>query len=114
MPRITVASGPSNAAAAPGEVGYMALEAERGPELTNLPPAGFVEPAAAAPEAAAAARGAGPEDLPPADGPAPDYTSMTVAQLRDAAKTQGLPLGGSKADLLARLTATTVPAQGGG
>lgn len=111
MPRITVASGPSNAGARPGETGYIAVEAEHGPELTDLPPAGFVEPVVAAPEAAAAAAGAGPEELPPADGPAPDHASMTVAQLREAAKAAGLPVGGSKADLAARLSGH---AEGGG
>lgn len=44
-------------------------------------------------------------DEPPApQGGAPGYGSMTQAALRDEAKARGLPVGGSKADLAARLT----------
>lgn len=60
-----------------------ALEGEHGPELTDLPGGGYVEPAAA-----------------PASG---DYASMTQAALREEAKGRGLPSGGSKADLAGRL-----------
>lgn len=60
-----------------------ALEGEHGPELTDLPDGGYVEPAAA-----------------PASG---DYASMTQAALREEAKGRGLPSGGSKADLAGRL-----------
>lgn len=100
MPTITVTGGPSNAGARPGEVGYIGLEAEHGPELTELPPGRFVEPAGAP---AAADEDSGSADLPPSAGPASDHASMTVAQLREAAKTRGLPVGGSKADLVARV-----------
>ncbi len=72
VPRITVAEGPSNPAALPGETGY-------------VDPGHAAEPA---------------DENTPA---AVDYTSMSQAALRDEAKTRGLPAGGSKADLAARL-----------
>ena len=34
----------------------------------------------------------------------PDYESMTVAQLKELLKKEGLPVSGKKADLIARLT----------
>lgn len=89
MPRITVAEGPSNPDAAPGEVGYTGpdvdeapaakVHGEHGPELVAMSPDAAVVAAA-------------------------DYASMTQAALRDEAKTRGLPVGGSKADLATRLT----------
>jgi hypothetical protein len=141
VPRITVAAGPTNAGALPGEVGYVppggpqapgvALVAEHGPELTDLPSGGHVEPVAAhedvaapapeAPAVSAVTEGAEPDDGARVEGSAPDYNAMTVAQLRDEAKAKELPVGGSKAELVARLTAhgqtTTdapVGAEGGG
>lgn len=85
VPRITVAGGPSNPAAQPGEVGHVTAEpaaaelrGEHGPELVGLPDGTAVIPAA-------------------------DYASMSQAALRGEAKTRGLPVGGSKADLAARL-----------
>lgn len=75
VPRITVAGGPSNADAVPGEVGYA------GPEPVELPDDG---PVAAA----------------PAD---TGWQSMTLAQLREAAKARGLSGSGAKADVVARL-----------
>lgn len=87
VPRITVAGGPSNPDALPGETEYtgpgpeaaptVEYRGEHGPELVDMPPG---QPVAAA-----------------------DYVSMTQAALRDEAKTRGLPVGGSKADLAARL-----------
>ena len=34
----------------------------------------------------------------------PDFESMTVAQLKELLKKEGLPVSGKKADLIARLT----------
>jgi hypothetical protein len=77
VPRITVAGGPSNAAAEPGEVGYV-------PEETAVEetPAPAVEPE---PE---------PESL---------YEEQSVADLKALCRERGLPAGGSKADLVQRL-----------
>ncbi len=87
VPRITVAGGASNPDALPGEAGYVEqaaaeqnaveIRGEHGPELTDMPPGQTVTTT--------------------------DYASMTQAALRDEAKTRGLPVGGSKADLAARL-----------
>lgn len=92
MARITVAAGPSNAAARPGEAGYIAPEpteqaAVRQDDAAQAP-AAVTEPGTAATTVSA-----------------PDYPSMTVAQLRDAAKAHGLPTTGSKTELLERLSA---------
>lgn len=43
---------------------------------------------------------------------APDYGSMTQAALRDEAKARGLPVGGAKADLAARLADHDAAADG--
>jgi hypothetical protein len=106
VPRITVAGGPSNAAAVPGEVGHVPpaedappgqWKGERGPELIELPAGAAVFPAGWTQVEAV-----------------PDYGSMTQAALRDEAKTRGLPVGGSKADLAARLAehdAAQLPAE---
>lgn len=97
MPRITVAAGPTNAAALPGEVGYMEPAKATG---------GHTDVAAPAPEAPAvpaATEGADPPTPGPVPGSAPDYSSMTQAALREEARGRGLPVGGSKADLAGRL-----------
>lgn len=103
MPRITVAGGPSNPHAQPGEAGYIEpadpgaweWRGEHGPELVELP-----APADVLPEGWTADPGPAAGRL--AD--APDYGLMTQAALRDEAKTRGLPSGGSKAELAARLS----------
>lgn len=113
MPRITVADGPSNAGALPGEVGYIEPDAEGllgagyGGPVGGLPFAADDVAASAleAPAVSVATQGAGPDDIPPTDGPPPDYASMTVLQLRDAARVARLPVGGSKAQLVERLEA---------
>lgn len=74
MPRITVAGGPSNAGAQPGEVGYIEHKA-----------AEVVAEARAEVHAVA------------------DWASKPLAHLRGAAKDRGLPTAGNKADLAARL-----------
>lgn len=90
MPRITVAGGPTNAGAAEGEVGYVEIRGEHGPELVDLPEGSYM---------------VGDEGF---EG-APDltvlrpYASMKLAELREVAKEQGKPTSGSKADLVARL-----------
>lgn len=78
MPRITVGAGPSNAAAAEGEVGFI-KHAEH--------------------EAAEVAAGV-EADVREAAG----WADKPLAHLREAAKDRGLPASGSKADLAARLT----------
>lgn len=75
MPRITVADGPSNAAARPGEVGYIEHEV-----------------VVVAEEVAAEVHVAA------------DWASKPLAHLREAAKNRGLTASGSKSDLAARLT----------
>lgn len=106
VPRITVANGPTNPDAKPGEVGYIPP-----PQETPASPAGDVAAAPEDPAVPAAATGAGPQAAtPPPDGPAPDYDALTVAQLREAAKERRLPVGGTKAELVERLTAATEPA----
>lgn len=99
MPKATVNSGVSNAGATPDEPGYIESP-------VDAQPAAVAEDVAAsaleAPAVPAAAEGAEPEEIPPA-GSAPDYGSMTQAALRDEAKSRGLPVGGTKADLAARL-----------
>lgn len=86
MPRITVASGPSNAGAAPGEVGYIAPAEPEAPEVA----------AEAVPEVL--------DEPGPEPDPAPaDWASKTVGQLRKAAGERGLDTAGPKADLAARL-----------
>lgn len=88
MAKITVAGGASNAHALPGETGYIE-PADTAPEAA---PEGFLSPDVAAllPEGWNA-------------DPGPDYGTMTQAALRDEAKARGLPTGGTKADLAARL-----------
>ncbi len=102
MPKVTI-GGASNAweeapqvvapstqdAAAPSPV---EVRGEPGPELADPPYAGVVTPLP---------QGWAPD--PGAPAPAPDYGSMTQAALRDEAKSRGLPVSGSKADLGARL-----------
>lgn len=101
MPRITVAGGASNPHALPGEVGYIepavTAPADAASEAVVE---GFLSPDAAAllPE------GWNADPVPPAVPQTPDYGSMTQAALREEAKARGLPVGGSKADLAARLT----------
>jgi hypothetical protein len=104
MPRITVAGGPTNAAARPGEVGYI------GPDAAATEDA--AAPAPEAPAVPAAAQGTGP-GTSPTPGPVPDYASMTLTQLREQAKERGLTVGGSKADLTARLAGQDPVAPGG-
>lgn len=107
MPRITVEGGPSNAAALPGEVGHMP-PAEDGAVAA---PEGWTEvaPADVPHEARAPIV---EEPVTPQD--APDYVSLTQAELRAEAKSRELPAGGSKADLAARLAehdAAQLPAE---
>jgi hypothetical protein len=78
MPRITVAGGPSNAAAKPGEVGYIEHEA-----------AEVAEEVVAEVHVVA------------------DWASKPLAHLREAAKDRGLTASGSKTDLAARLVEHT-------
>lgn len=93
MPRITVAGGPTNPAAGPGETGYIEPEAvsaqremrgEDGPEI-ELPEGKLV---------------ALPDGLVPV---LRDYSSMTLVELRKHAGARGLPTSGSKSALLERL-----------
>jgi len=59
---------------------------------------------APAPEAEAEAPAAAEvEEAPAAQDDAPDYASMTVAELKELLKTAGKPVSGKKADLIARL-----------
>lgn len=90
MPHITVAGGPSNAAAAPGEVGYV------GPDPTETPTGqAVIEPS---PEPETAPDG----EAEPAD---TSWAAMPLAQLREHAKSRGLSTSGPKADLAARIAA---------
>lgn len=89
MPKITVAAGPSNAGAVEGEVGYIKSEptegdvaeirGEPGPEAVDLPDGATVAPART------------------------DWSSLSVAKLREHAKDRNLSTTGSKADLAARI-----------
>ena len=45
-----------------------------------------------------------PKDEDTSEDAQPDYGSMTVAQLKELLKKEGLPVSGKKADLIARLT----------
>jgi hypothetical protein len=95
VPRITVAGGPSNAAAQPGEPGYVQ------PEGADAP----LEPVDAAQEPAE------PDVSEPADGPADGGDAATdvphedkpVADLKAELRDRGLPVSGSKEQLVARL-----------
>jgi len=78
MPKITVAAGPSNADAKPGEVGYIEHVEHKAAEVAS-------EVAAEVHDVA-------------------DWASKPLAHLREAAKDRGLSTSGSKADLAARLT----------
>lgn len=78
MPKITVAAGPSNADAKPGEVGYVERVGHKAAEVA-------AEVVAEVHDVA-------------------NWASKPLAHLRDAAKERGLPATGSKADLAARLT----------
>lgn len=99
MPRITVGGGPSNPDALPGEVGYMPPPGDDAAVASGATaPGGWTQV-----EPAREARPAVAEDAEPPQPDAPVYTSMTQAALRDEAKSRGLPVGGSKADLAARL-----------
>lgn len=126
VPRITVAGGPSNAAALPGEVGHVApaedappvqWKGEHGPELIELPAPAQVLPegwtADPGPDAhASRAPIVADPVLPGAD--APDYGSLPKAALVDEAKSRELPVSGSKAELAARLAehdAAQLPAE---
>lgn len=92
MARITVAGGPSDVRALPGEVGYIGPPRDAEPEPVEAAAPGGVLP-----------EGWTSDPGPAADSAVPDYGSMTQAALRDEAKSRGLPVGGSKADLAARL-----------
>lgn len=105
MPRITVAGGPSNADARPGEVGYIGPQ-----DVTQEDVAAHAPEAPAVP---AAAGDAGPLEGDASSGPAPDYATLTVPQLREAAKERALPTGGTKPELVERLTAATQAPEGG-
>ena len=78
MPKITVAAGPSNADAKPGEVGYIERAERKAAEVVA--------------EAKAEVH------------VAEVWAEKPIAHLREAAKDRGLPATGSKADLAARLT----------
>lgn len=82
MPRITVASGPSNAGAVPGEVGYIERAEHKAAEV------------------AAEVRAEAKAEVHTVV----DWTSKSLAHLRVAAKDRGLSAAGPKADLAARLT----------
>lgn len=103
MARITVAGGPSDARAQPGEAGYIGPGPSALPTARDeLPGAGAAEPMQAPRAAseggyAAAAGSAGPTP------PQPDYASMSAGALRALAKERALPATGSKAELAARL-----------
>lgn len=101
MPRITVAGGPSNPGAEPGEVGYVGPEPEEAAEGMHMIGEGDGHHGAS-----------GLTVLREAPEPAPDYASMTQAALREEAKNRGLPVGGSKADLAARLADHDAEQQG--
>jgi hypothetical protein len=113
VPRITVSGGASNPDARPGEVGYVepvGAQAEGAPPQVVAP----VEEDAGAPPVEVRGE-SGPElaELPEGSTvsdsqAAPDYGSMTQAALRELAKARGLPVGGSKADLAARLAGNDV------
>jgi hypothetical protein len=84
--------GPTNAAAGPGETGYIGPEpvgthvefrGEDGPELVDLPQG---------------ATAFGPASL------GVDFAAMTIVQLRLEAKERGLSTAGSKAELVARVS----------
>ncbi|TMC47282.1 MAG: hypothetical protein E6J20_19980 [Chloroflexi bacterium] len=78
MPRITVAGGPSNAAAAPGEVGHIQHAEHEAAEAVAEVETGVRDVA--------------------------DWASKPLAHLREAARERGLPAVGNKADLAARLS----------
>ena len=48
---------------------------------------------------------------PPGAGDPPDYGTYSLAQLKDACRAKGLPVGGTKAVLRARLEAAAAPPQ---
>jgi hypothetical protein len=95
VPRITVSGGASNPDARPGEVGYVEpVGAQAEPEASAASPMVEAVQEDAAPP---------PIELSGELSGTPDYGSMTQAALRELAKARGLPVGGSKADLAARL-----------
>jgi len=77
MPKITVAAGPSNADAKPGEVGYIEHVEHKAAEVAS-------EVAAEVHDVA-------------------DWVSKPLSHLREAAKERNLSAAGSKADLAARI-----------
>ncbi len=114
MPRITVAGGPSNAQAQPGEVGYVppegadtapadgvrrlvdaGYEPEEVAAVVGLPDGGDLDAAGVNEHADGPADGGAAAEVPHADKPVADLK----AELRD----RGLPVSGSKADLVQRL-----------
>lgn len=66
-------------------------------------PAEGVPAEAEAEEEAPAEEEASAEDEAEPEGDAPDYASMTVAELKDELKAKGLPVSGKKAELVERL-----------
>ena len=70
-----------------------------GAEVVEAP----VEEAVAPEEEAEAPAAAEVEEAPAAQDDAPDYASMTVAELKELLKAAGKPVSGKKADLIARL-----------
>ena len=70
-----------------------------GAEVAEAP----VEDAAAPEVEAEAPAAAEVEEAPAAQNDAPDYASMTVAELKELLKAAGKPVSGKKADLIARL-----------
>jgi hypothetical protein len=61
--------------------------------------------------AALSAAIAPPEDVGEAAGEPPDYGTYSLAQLKGACRVKGLPVGGTKAVLRARLEAAAPPPQ---
>jgi hypothetical protein len=113
MPKMTVAGGPSNAGALPGEPGHIAPETEEHP-VTEAP----APPAPEDPQSPADKPDAAPHDAPEPAPDAPDaepaeeltaddeaagYTDLSFAQLRAAAKARNIPATGTAVELAARL-----------
>jgi len=85
----------------------MAEEGDDDAEAEDAPaeeaPAEEAPAEAEAEEEAPAEEEASAEDEAEPEGDAPDYASMTVAELKDELKAKGLPVSGKKAELVERL-----------
>lgn len=96
MARITVAGGPSNAQAQPGEPGYVP-PAE---EAADVPVTAADNPPADAQDEPVSSVNDQPEGV---NDPAGEHADKPVADLKAELRDRGLPVSGSKADLVQRL-----------